>query len=154
MKKRVIKAAVLAALSLTLLLATVSNSYSQQTPSSTTSDELRLVAALERTQAEVKEGRKLIGAYKDQVKSLEKRLEKSGELNWANAKLRAELELQIAHYKAAIVELQSALKTRTEQAEYLKKELAKVNKKLRSSHTREKIFAGIAAILAAVLVLK
>lgn len=135
----------------------MSSAHSQPTPSSTPADELRrtqVVAALERSQAEVRESRKLIDLHREQIKALRAERSKLTELNETNEKLRVELDKQIGHLELAIVDLKSALKTKTEQAERLKSDLAKANKKLRRSHTREKILATVAAVLAGVLILK
>lgn len=131
--------------------------YSQQTPSSTPNDDGRraaLVAALERTQTEVKAARRYIDGLNDQVKSKQALIDKLNERDGVRVAIQTQLEGEIKNLRLAIAETEEALRIKTDEAKYLKDQLAKTNRKLRNSHTREKIFAAVAAILAGVLVLK
>lgn len=128
---------------------------SQQTPSSTPDDRRKtLIEALERTQAEVRSGRRYIDALQGQIKSKEALIDKLNERDGVRVKIQSELEAEIKNLRQAIAETEDALRMKTEEAAYLKRELDKTNKRLKASHKREKIFATVAAVLTALFVLK
>lgn len=130
----------------------------QQTSNSTqNNDEERraaLVQALERAQTEVRAGRKYIEGLKEQVRSKESLIERLDARDAVRVKAQESLQAEVRDLQAAIASQKENLKIKEAETDYLKKELSKVNKKLRNAHTREKIFAGIAAALAAVLLLR
>lgn len=130
-----------------------------QTQNSTnqTEDEARraaLVAALERSQSEVKASRRYIDELKAQVKSKEDRINALDKRDEKRVEIQESLQGQITDLKEAIAAQKDALKIKEDESDYLKKELKKLQKKLKSSHTREKIFAGTTALLFLFLLLK
>lgn len=123
----------------------------------TTNDEVRriqLVAALERAQTEVKAARKFIEGLEASIKSKEKRIDELDRRDGKRVEIQNSLESEIKNLRAAVAEQKNALIVKQEESDYLKKELQKTQKKLKSSYKREKFLAGIAAVLAAILVLK
>lgn len=115
---------------------------------------MALVSALERAQTEVRASRKLIDGLRDQVKSKENLIDKLNERDTVRVQVQASLQAEVKDLRAAIESQRATLKIKEAEADYLKGELSKANKKLKASHTREKIFAGIAAALAAFLLLR
>ena len=160
MKTHALKnALLLILLSLIVLCGSANQTFSQQTPNSiqTTNDEVRriqLVAALERAQTEVKAGRKFIDGLESQIRSKQAQIDQLNRRDAKRIEIQTSLEAEIANLRAAIAEQKNALKIKQDETDYLKKELQKTQKKLKSSYKREKFFAAIAAVLAAILVLK
>ena len=64
------------------------------------------------------------------------------------------LNAEISNLRAAIEEQKSALKVKEDEVGYLKKELSKVQKKLNSSHTREKVLVVTTIVLFLLQLLK
>lgn len=130
--------------------------FSQQTASST-SDEARrseLVAALERAQGEVKAARLYIDGLKGQIKSKQARIDALDERDVARVKVQESLQAEVKDLLAAVASQKETIRIKTEEADYLKKELTKVNKKLKAAHTREKVLGGVAAVLLTLLLLR
>lgn len=132
--------------------------FSQETSNSIQTDaeqrRVALINALERAQSEVVAGRKYIDELQTQVKSKQALIDKLVERDAARAQVEQSRQKEIAELRAAIDEQEKALQIRIDEVEYLKKELAKTQKKLRSSHRREKFLVAALGALALFLLHK
>lgn len=158
MKTHAIKhALLLLTLALICLCGNAKTTFSQGTGSSSKTDEQRriaLVNALERAQDEVVAGRKYIDGLKEQVKSKEVRIDALNKRDEKRVEIEKSLNAEISNLRAAIEEQKSALKVKEDEVGYLKKELSKVQKKLNSSHTREKVLVVTTIVLFLLQLLK
>lgn len=156
MKKHAIKSlAILFAL--IVLCASANQTCFAQTQNSINEDEqrrLQLVAALERAQTEVKAARKYVDGLKEQVKLKERQIDALNKRDEKRVEIQSALERQIDDLKNAVAAQKEALKIKQDEADYLQKEIKKLQKKLKSSHTREKIFGATTAILFLLLIFK
>lgn len=131
--------------------------FSQQTENSTQTEDQRrvqLVEALERTQREVKAGRKLIDNLEEQVKSKEKLIKKHDERNEVQNQIIDSLKSEVSNLRMSLDSQKKALEIKQAEADYLKTELAKTQKKLKSSYKREKALVVVVAILTSLFLLK
>lgn len=131
--------------------------FSQPTANSTDNDAARraeLVAALERAQIEVRAGRKFIDGLEKQIELKQRQIDEFERRDAKRVEIQELLQKEINELRLAIKEQKNALRIKTEEADYAKKELDKTNRKLKSARTREKFLVGAAAILGAILILK
>lgn len=145
MKTHAIKKILFLALALICLCASASQALSQETSNSTRTDDAKraaLLSALERAQDEVAAGRKYIDALRAQVKSKQDLIEKLTERDAAREQVEKSLQKEVGELRAAIDEQKKTLQIKSDEVEYLKKELSKANKKLRAAHSREKFLVG------------
>lgn len=130
-----------------------STNDAQQTPATPeiTNDADRrvlLIQALQRAQTEVVESRKYVDALEQQIRMKQERINALNILTEQNLALRQSLNLEIAQLQTAIASQQTQIKFNVAEIDYLKKELASVQKKYKKSLKREKwLLLGIGAIV-------
>ena len=155
--KRILTGALLGAA--LCLSASVKPALSQQTASSTQPQQaqtpeteaarrLRLIEALERAQDEVKASRKYVAALEASVKSKQAVIDAQVKRQSLSDEAIAALQSEVADAKAVIGSQQATIAAGGREIDYLKQELAAVNKKLRRARAVEKyLIVGIGALI-------
>lgn len=113
-----------------------------------------LIGALERAQTEVRAGRKYIDGLKEQVKSKQQLIDALNRRDVKRVEIEKSLQSEIDNLRLAIGQQKSALKIKVDEVDYLKKQLTKVEKKLKNSHTREKVLVVTTFVLFLLQLLK
>lgn len=95
----------------------------------------------------------MVDGLKKQVESTKAQIAALNERDVKRSELQALYENQIAELKSAVAAQKEGEKVLRSEIDYLKKELAKTQKKLKAAHKREKVLAATSAGLLILLLL-